>query len=140
MTIEPNKFYRIRSGKKARIYAIDGAGERPVHGAYEDLCGWYVNNWSEHGVFANGMESDLDLIADWVDAPEVDWPAMPIWVSHLAKDSNGAWFGYDTKPSRENRSWSTPEYKGYRIDPSYFPKFSGDWKDSLVERPNPKTV
>jgi hypothetical protein len=33
MKIKPNTKYRMRSGLIARVYAIDGHGIRPIHGA-----------------------------------------------------------------------------------------------------------
>jgi hypothetical protein len=47
--IDPKKQYRTRDGREVRIYAVDGGGEFPVHGAikkpgdiWDSMC-WGVN-------------------------------------------------------------------------------------------------
>ena len=40
-----------RSGAKVRIYAQDGGGRHPIHGAVEGAC-WIAKVWSANGRFA----------------------------------------------------------------------------------------
>ena len=47
--IDKSKTYRTRDGREVRIYATDGGGHYPVHGAikkgddYWDVAGWTIN-------------------------------------------------------------------------------------------------
>lgn len=50
MIISMNKTYRTVGGRKVRIYAIDGGGAKPVHGAIkQDKHTWFIFNWHEDG-------------------------------------------------------------------------------------------
>ena len=50
--IDINKKYHTRDGREVRIYATDGGGHYPVHGAikkgddYWDVAGWTINGAS----------------------------------------------------------------------------------------------
>jgi len=60
--IDINKQYQTASGHQVRIYATDGAGMKPVHGAYNTDYGWCIETWNENGVFFINLESSsLDL-------------------------------------------------------------------------------
>lgn len=47
--IDPTKTYKTRDGREVRIYAVDGDGEYPVHGAYKYDGRWQVNQWTATG-------------------------------------------------------------------------------------------
>ena len=57
---------KTRGGYLVRIYATDGGGEFPVHGAYwddEESGCWEPNRWMEGGEYLAGRNpSPLDLI------------------------------------------------------------------------------
>lgn len=61
--IDPKKQYRTRDGREVRIYAVDGGGDYPVHGAYEFNDRWQVNQWSASGGTNHLTQDDyLDLV------------------------------------------------------------------------------
>ena len=60
--IDINKQYRTRNGREVRIYATDGAGIRPVHGAIKTDEGWVREDWSSDGGFGGNMRFSDDLI------------------------------------------------------------------------------
>ena len=62
--IDVNKKYRTRDGREVRIYATDGGGPQPVHGAISGLNFWSTANWSKNGSYTvvYGQEHDNDLI------------------------------------------------------------------------------
>ncbi len=64
--IELGKQYKTRDGREVRIYAVDGGGQFPVHGAVKfSGTAWTPNEWSETGSHLGDPEfriSDLDLI------------------------------------------------------------------------------
>lgn len=78
MKIEMGKKYKTRSGQDVRIYAVDGVGDKKVHGAIFDGEGFYSNDWYENGMLNDfGEQGDFDL----VEAKE-DWEVL---VEHFKK-------------------------------------------------------
>ena len=47
--IDPSKTYRTRGGREVRIYATDGGGICPVHGAVKDGDIWVAYSWLPNG-------------------------------------------------------------------------------------------
>jgi hypothetical protein len=48
--INTEKQYRTRDGREVRIYATDGGGSRPVHGAYLTKNGFWISaTWMADG-------------------------------------------------------------------------------------------
>lgn len=140
MKIEAGKFYRTRDGRKARVYAVDGGGEFPIHGAVlwpDDKTKWDWCQWKEAGD-ANlyGCTKPYDLISEWVDRPVVDWSKMAAWHRWVAMDSDKRWYAYPEEPALGSISWNSGLSNVQNlIHPNYSPTFSGNWRDSLVERP-----
>ena len=62
--IDKSKTYRTRDGREVRIYATDGYGSYPVHGAVLTEEGWFPRHWTEQGELSNGrlVPSAHDLI------------------------------------------------------------------------------
>ena len=60
--IDKNKQYRTRDGREVRIYAVDGGGERPVHGAINLDGEWECLVWRMDGRLGEYIETDTDLI------------------------------------------------------------------------------
>lgn len=52
MIVDKEKTYKTGEGRETRIYATDGAGDYPVHGAtlYDD--GWVVSYWTSEGRYS----------------------------------------------------------------------------------------
>ncbi len=49
--INKDKQYKTRDGREVRIYATDGGGIYPVHGAIKGEHEWVLNKWSDDGKF-----------------------------------------------------------------------------------------
>jgi hypothetical protein len=47
--ISMDKTYRTRDGREVRIYATDGDGSHPVHGAIKINTGWRSCTWEQEG-------------------------------------------------------------------------------------------
>lgn len=61
--IDKNKTYKTRDGREVRIYAVDGGGDFPNHGAYHHPDGiWVPCQWVPSGKFLAGSEHPRDLI------------------------------------------------------------------------------
>jgi len=57
------KNIQTRSGLEARIYATDGGGTYPVHGAAKLKDGWDVMSWTASGQYdIGGHCSEFDLM------------------------------------------------------------------------------
>lgn len=55
MNIDITKIYQTRSGLPVRIYAVDGIGLFPVHGAVKDADGWIHDVWCADGAGDSGV-------------------------------------------------------------------------------------
>ncbi len=139
-TITAGKFYRTRDGRKARIYATDG-GSKQIHGAIMDDQGWIVRSWNTDGTWITGEQNESDLIAEWTDKPTIDWPKLAAYHKFVAMDENGDWRGYRFRPESNETmmGWAAEcgdtMYLGQIILPEYAPTWTGDWHESLIERP-----
>jgi hypothetical protein len=93
--IDKNKQYKTRDGREVRIYATDGGGPHPVHGAWRNKGEeWRCLSWTIlGGINLDSKPSVLDLI-------EVK-PRMKIerWV--LIWDSGGT-ETHECQPSRDD--------------------------------------
>ena len=67
LKIEVGKFYKTRTGKRARIYATDGAGRHRVHGAELFDGEWFPGVWLPNGRWDSAYETRRDLVAEWTD-------------------------------------------------------------------------
>jgi len=65
VTIDPEKRYRTRDGHEVRIYATDGNGRYPIHGAYLEGLIWWLDSWREDGKkYHDEFKDEKDLILD----------------------------------------------------------------------------
>lgn len=56
--ITPGAEYKTRNGQKVRVYAVDGDGCYPVHGALQQATGWRVRSWTAAGtVSPSGLKN-----------------------------------------------------------------------------------
>jgi len=136
--IKPGAVVKLRDGSKGEIYSINNALPYPIHG--RTLSNMRAATWTNNlYIWASAEESQQDIIGPWIDKPDCSalWPLLPPWIKYLAMDKNYGWFGYKNKPLQGISSWhSNGTEDDYCTIPSkYVPIYSGDWKDSLVERP-----
>jgi hypothetical protein len=60
--ISKDKQYKTQDGREVRIYATDGTGPYPVHGAIRESNGWYSCSWSQYGKYSEEPDSPSHLI------------------------------------------------------------------------------
>ena len=60
--IDISKKYKTRAGEDVRIYAVDGGGGSPIHGAVYTNDAWRIMLWDADGLRLGNMLPDLDLI------------------------------------------------------------------------------
>ena len=146
MKIEVGKFYRIRAGRKARIYAIDCGGHWPIHGAVLYDGFWEACEWLNNGERFNCIDSELSLISEWTEPLDFDPSCLPAWAEWIAMNEGGDWFWFQKEPTvtlsiDEEWAWM-PIEAGMRggIHHKYVPKdYTGDWKYSLHKVSDLKT-
>lgn len=88
--IDRNKQYRTRDGREVRIYAVDGRGLWPIHGAIKVDGGWAACTWFDDGRAAGDRDASLDLIEVkprikrevWVNVYE----GVDCWAMHTCKE------------------------------------------------------
>ncbi len=59
--IDPKKQYRTRDGREVRIYAVDGGGHKPIHGAIREGDEWFAASWLQGGVGALHINSLVEV-------------------------------------------------------------------------------
>jgi hypothetical protein len=59
--IDPKKQYRTRYGREVRIYAVDGGGHKPIHGAIREGDGWFLTSWLYTGAGAIDCNSLIEM-------------------------------------------------------------------------------
>lgn len=83
MKIEVGKFYRTRSGTKARIYATDGSFPFTVHGAVVSDKGdeWDPVAWDDEGHYMPESSNPylLDLVSEWVEPARRQLAYITAW-------------------------------------------------------------
>ena len=75
MAIDVSRVKRTRCGHEVRIYATDGGGSCPIHGAYKRDDQWLIRMWTASGRDDAGVDDTLDLIEEprtvdldlWID-------------------------------------------------------------------------
>ena len=56
---EVGKEYTTEGGLRARIYATDGGGKYPIHGAIQDGGEWLLARWAADGVHTGHLRWSL---------------------------------------------------------------------------------
>lgn len=132
------KTYDLWDGSEYRIYAFERGY---MHGAYRNKH--TDGYWIPHTL---RIESH-DILSVHLSRPVVDWPAMPKWAKAVVKNKDESWRWFTVKEvvpvadfiwelGNKVSSIFSSEYKDSGlIPPAYAPKWEGDWKDSLVLRP-----
>ena len=75
LPIEVGRKYFTEDGREIRIYATDGAGVLPIHGAILKECGWVASKWYIDGynpdyenwaiVYEEWVPEDKELVWCW---------------------------------------------------------------------------
>lgn len=75
MKIEKGRFYKLRNGEKAEIYAVNRKGAYCIHGTIciDDIDD-EVRTWREDGQYSN-LEHSRDIVSEWVE-PKAPRPRM----------------------------------------------------------------
>lgn len=134
MKIEVGKTYKTRGGLPVRIYAVDGYGIYPIHGAILRDYGWEICKWTSDGKSIAYGESVIDIV---LEAPpfEFDKSVLPKWARGICMTENGEWFYYNENVELftcidGSEEWNHGDSWEY-IPSEYAPKnYTGRWQDS----------
>jgi hypothetical protein len=131
LNFEVGKVYQTRDGRKAVCLTTTLGVGFPIGMQVDSSIYTYIKNGK------NGIEeSNIDIVGEWNNKPVIDWDSMPAWANFVAMDSSGGWWWYEKEPSMGRIMW-TNEFLYYdEIPKKYAPEWDGDWRNSLIERPN----
>ncbi len=123
-------------------YWVEGV-EHPLYCYQEkgtqDVWGRTVDKSWKLGV-ARYMGSASDVVGIThiprpITRPVVDWSVMPAWAKWVSLSPSGKWYWTTLKPTLTHAAWNSEnEYFG-EIPKDHAPTYTGDWKNSLVGRP-----
>lgn len=121
-------FWKTIEGYKAEVlsvrrYAIGWIETEPYY--------WFIKS----GICVTRPGNQLSLVEPWSDKHEWkwNWDATPRF-NYLAMDEDGIWRLYESRPVCKSKMWVAFAV-GTAIPAAYYPKYTGDWKDSLICRP-----
>lgn len=136
---EIGKYYVARDGVKCLCLFDDLSGYFPW------LFIRYCANGKKFAIATDcdgnsmdGYDSDQDIIGPWIEKPEIDWAAMPAWCKAVTKAGlRNEWLWWSDIP----KIWKDEHWYGGlggTIPPEYIPEWEGNWRVSLVIRPEPE--
>jgi hypothetical protein len=131
---------QTKDGTPVRIYATDGGGKFPVHGAVfnKDDCRWTILTWTITGsLYLTGDEHGLDLdLSDWKE--KIPWDCLRPEIKVVARDDDGRWFGYleepELKMDGQYKIWRS-EIMNCPLKAITMPQGPSDWKEAIARRP-----
>jgi hypothetical protein len=123
-------------GHPVRIYAADGGGNWPIHGAFwVKSFGWICATWTEEGsIEISKIPSSYDLdLHDWRD--EIPWDCLRDDIQWVARNYNNEWIGFADKPTHYFLTgfWfgaSVANLGGIKM-----PTGPADWREAIAKRP-----
>lgn len=81
--IDKSKDYKTRDGREVRIYATDGGGAKPIHGAVLNNGKWVSHIWT-----AAGFLQDVACSSDLIEVrPRIK---REVWVNVYPNQEKGA--------------------------------------------------
>jgi len=116
-----------RTSTEGTEYTVLGLNERGV------ACTYTPDGKGTTG----GYLCSQDLVGPWIDEIKWPWHLLPPWFNWCAFSVDGQAFTYDctTKPVINIYSTWNNHCPSIHIPKEYAPEFTGDWKQSLTERP-----
>lgn len=135
---KPGEIWICRDGEKARIYAVDGRHDSPIHGAVRTDCGWDPLTWLKNGRVSEYGPNGFDLIQkyDWREELKPIWAVLKPEFRWVAMDKGGVWYVYDNKPRVESDEeyWDVAsEFEG--LHALSMPTPDCPWYKTLTKRP-----
>lgn len=143
--IDPSKTYRTRDGQPVRIYATDGVGTSPIHGAYYSTMfkGYIFCGWDQDGEpTTDGPPERVGLVEVTLSdelRDQIPWETLRPEIRWVAMDDEGDWHGFtEDEPIRKSEGYWMRSGLGtvFHLRAISMPKVDPDrWDETLVERP-----
>jgi hypothetical protein len=143
---DSTKEEKTMTKREAMIAMLQEPGKRFTRGYWPK--GSYAYLGDNRFVYCSvcGTESSSDLnchsYEGWMPYEEpvtFDWSCLPAWMDWIAMDDDDEWYAYPGMPSQSKRLSYWDGDKDLLIPEDYAPKgYTGDWKDSLMQRPEGK--
>lgn len=142
MKIVVGKYYRRRDGGKVVCLSTRALGGRPI--VTQKSCSTHAlyTHYKDGRCYKDLIDSVSDIISEWSELPTIDWSLERPWVKAIAMDDGGEWWRFDETPDLSSGGWlNALGYHSQKLHPSEYPtnpdgsKWIGDWKESLIVRP-----
>jgi len=129
---------QTKGGTPVRVYATDGGGHYPVHGAiWKGSEGWVLSAWAKNGSDSSdslfGGPKDLDL-TDWRD--HIPWHCLRDEIEWVARDMDGNWYGYNQRPRQRYSAWGVEGMGYWKLHGVKMPDGPVDWQEAIAQRPD----
>lgn len=136
--IKVGGFYRARNNLRIEVvYTRRQVKSYPVVGLTDE--GDIMTFTPEGSHDYRGIHLDWDLLAVWGDVIQWPWDLLPYWFKWCAFDEDGdghAFVESPRLPRNDVTFWLTLVGSGkIRIPKEHLPPRTGDWQNSLTERP-----
>lgn len=137
----PGELWTRRDGGRARVYAVYGCGDYPIHGAYEVNKEWVIHAWTAGGRYSIlDAEDPRDIIRklDWRVELTPIWAALKPKYQWIAMDADRQWRAYFIEPKIKHLHWGyaeCPTYPRTDISALVTPVPDCPWHETLTERP-----
>lgn len=134
LNIEAGKYYQLRNGVRVCVAATNKPGCHNVLGWSDD---GRVRAWLPSGKFFADANTSSDIISEWVEPERIPWDHLPKWCRWWVKQPCGTEWGTEMNPAILEDSWLINDGKRgcIRLPQSLHSNYTGDWRNSLRERP-----
>lgn len=133
----PGRWYRTAAERKAWC-----VGRLPYGlWVFDHLVHGFLRHRADGKYWQGDSNPSVDIIGPWIDKPVVDWSKERDWVKAIAMGIGLTWSRYEKVPTKLNGRtalhggfWQPMHPSEYPTNPDGSP-WTGDWKDSLIVRP-----
>jgi hypothetical protein len=132
LKFEVGKAYQTRDGRKAVCLTTTLDGKFRIG---FQMDGALIVLQMNGMYYTDKSETPKDIIGEWIDKPVIDWASMPAWAKFVAMGRGGGWWWYEKEPVIGENIWRSESEYYDEIPAEYAPKWDGDWRNSLIERP-----
>lgn len=133
MNLQIGHYYKTRGGKKAKYIYFDY--EIPSYPIIATIERDIVRLTTQGCFYGPTVPGTDDLISEWFEKPTIDRSILPAWANKaVALSSNGTWYCFSVVPEiTDNNHWDREgDYRSVIIPTTHIPKWTGNWKDSLI--------
>jgi hypothetical protein len=134
LKIEAGKYYRRRDGHRVYVIATNKPGINPIIGWSDS--GWMLD-FLPTGKVEIGADNNYDIVSEWTEPDRIPWEHLPKWCKWWVHNADGQEWGTEKEPTHNGISWTVNDGKSgcIRIPRSLNSNYTGDWRQSLRERP-----